>query len=78
MTRHGASFRTRVTRLRLLKRGGWGQFRAETVTLVDLDVEGEQSETHAFEVNDMFEVDILDLDDEDAETGLPYGRERSN
>lgn len=48
------------------------------MTLVDLDVGGEQSETHEFEVNDMFEVDILDLDDEDAETGLPYGRERSN
>lgn len=78
MTRHGASFRTRVTRLRLLKRGGWGQFRAETVTLVDRDREGEQSETHEFEVNDILEVDILDLDDEDAETGLPYGRERPN
>lgn len=73
MTRRGASFRTRVTRLRLLRRGGWGQFRAETVTLVDLDLDGEQSETHEFDVND-----ILDLDDEDAETGLPYERERPN
>ena len=78
MTRPGASFRTRVTRLRLLRRGGWGQFRAETVTLVDLDLAGEQSEIQ-FEVNDIREVnDILDLDDEDAETGLPYGRERTN
>lgn len=78
MSRPGAPFRTRVTRLRLLRRG-WGQFRAETVTLVDLDLEGEQSETHEFEVNDILEVhDILDLDDEDAETGLPHGRERPN
>jgi hypothetical protein len=30
-------------------------------------------------VNDILEVnDILDLDDEDAETGLPSGRERPN
>jgi hypothetical protein len=72
MSRPGASFRTRVTRLRLLRRG-WGQFRAETVTLVDLDLEPEQSEIHEFEVKE-----ILDLDDEDAETGLPYLRERSN
>jgi hypothetical protein len=78
MTRPRASFRTRVTRLRLLSRGGWGEFRAETVTLVDREQDGEQSETHEFEVNDVFEVDILDLDDEDAETGLPYGRERPN
>jgi hypothetical protein len=78
MTRLGASFRTRVTRLRLLRRGGWGQFRAETVTLVDLDLEGEQGETQEFEVNDILEVnDVLDLDDEDAETGL-YGRDRPN
>ena len=78
MSRPGASFRTRVTRLRLLRRG-WGQFRAETVTLVDLDLDREQSETGEFEVNDIREVnDILDLDDEDAETGLPYGRERPN
>lgn len=72
MSRLGASFRTRVTRLRLLKRG-WGQFTAETVTLVDLDLEGEQSAIHEFEVND-----VLEVDDEDAETGLPYGRERPN
>lgn len=72
MSRLGASFRTRVTRLRLLKRG-WGQFTAETVTLVDLDLEGEQSAIHEFEVND-----ILEVDDEDAETGLLYGRERPN
>jgi hypothetical protein len=72
MKRLSVSFRTRVTRLRLLRRG-WGQFRAETVTLVDLDVEREQSDVHEFEVND-----ILDLDDEDAETGLPRGRERRN
>lgn len=73
MGRPGAAFRTRVTRLRLLRRGGWGQFRAETVTLVDLDLESEQSEIHEFDVKD-----VLDLDDEDAETGLPYGRERPN
>lgn len=49
------------------------------MTLVDLDPEGEQSEIHEFEVNDIREVnDILDLDDEDSETGLPYGRERPN
>jgi hypothetical protein len=78
MSRPGASFRTRVTRLRLLSRG-WGQFRAETVTLVDLDLEGERSQTREFEVNDILEVnDIPDLDDEDAETGLPYGRDRPN
>lgn len=72
MKRLGASFRTRVTRLRLLRRG-WGQFRAETVTLVDLDLEREQSEVHEFEINS-----IPDLDDEDAETGLPRGRDRRN
>lgn len=72
MSRLGASFRTRVTRLRLLKRG-WGRFTAETVTLVDLDLEGEQSAVHDFDQNE-----ILDIDDEDAETGLPYGRERPN
>jgi hypothetical protein len=66
------SFRTRVTRLRLLRRG-WGQFATETVTLVDLDLEREQSEIHEFEIDD-----IRDLDDEDAETGLPRGRERRN
>ncbi len=72
MSRLGASFRTRVTRLRLLKRG-WGQFTAETVTLVDLDLEGEQSAVHDFDQNE-----ILDIDDEEAEMGLPYGRERPN
>lgn len=72
MSRFGAAFRTRVTRLRLRRRG-WGQFTAETVTLVDLDLEGEQSAVHDFDQNE-----ILDLDDEDAETGLPYGRERPN
>ena len=40
---------------------------------MDLDLEREQSEIHEFDVNE-----ILDLDDEDAETGLPYGRERPN
>lgn len=72
MSRLGASFRTRVTRLRLLKRG-WGQFTAETVTLVDRDLQGEQSAVHVFDQNE-----ILDVDDEEAETGLPYGRERPN
>lgn len=72
MTRLGASFRTRVTRLRLLKRG-WGQFTAETVTLVDCDLQDEQSAVHDFDQNE-----ILDIDDEEAEMGLPYGRERPN
>jgi hypothetical protein len=72
MSGPGASLRTRVTRLRLLRRG-WGQFTAETVTLVDLDFDdGEQW----YENNDLSE--ILDLDDEDAETGLPSVRERPN
>jgi hypothetical protein len=66
------SFRTRVTRLRLLRRG-WGQFATETVTLVDLDLEPEQSEVYGFEIDD-----IRDLDDEDAEIGLSRGRERPN
>jgi hypothetical protein len=71
--RLGAAFRTRVTRLRLLKRG-WGQFTAETVTLVDLDVD--ESERSGVRVIDLTE--IVELDEEDAETGLPYGRERLN
>jgi hypothetical protein len=72
MSRPGAPFRTRVTRLRLLRRG-WGQFTAETVTLVDLDLDDGEQWYRNINLNE-----ILDLDDEDAETGLPYGRERPN
>ena len=81
MTRHGASFRTRVTRLRLLKRG-WGQFTAETVTLVDLEFDESEQWYRNIDLNEIIDQgdpkEILDLDDEDAETGLPYGRERPN
>lgn len=72
MSRLDASFRTRVTRLRL-RRHGWGQFTAETVTLVDLDPEDSEQRYRDIDQNE-----VLDIDDEDAETGLPYGRERPN
>lgn len=71
MSRLGAPLRTRITRLRLLKR--WGQFTEETVTLVDSELDDQPSGIRIVELNE-----ILDLDDEDAETGLPYGRERPN
>ena len=71
MSQLGASFRTRVTRLRLLRR--WGQFTAETVTLVDADFEDSEQWYRNINLNG-----ILDIDDEDAETGSPHGRERLN
>jgi len=72
MNGRGSTFRPRVTRLRVLRRG-WGRFTAETVTIADLDP---TAGAEGVEVIDVTE--ILDLDDEDAETGLPYGRERPN
>jgi hypothetical protein len=72
--RRFAAFRPHVTRLRVLRRG-WGRFATEEVTLADLGL-GEPDETDGREPLDI--DDILDLDDEDAETGLPYGRERRN
>jgi hypothetical protein len=63
-----------VTRLRVLRRG-WGKFTAENVT-VHVD-----PRTTAEARSGTDEIDLtesLDLDDEDAETGLPYGRERPN
>jgi hypothetical protein len=67
------SFRPQVTRLRLL-RGGWGRFTEEIVTFGDPDpLERVEPGVRVVELDE-----ILDLDDEDAETGLPYGRERPN
>jgi len=71
--RQSAAFRPRVTRLRVLRRG-WGRFTTEEVTIGDLDTE--QTPPAGGTVLDLDE--ILDVDDEDAETGLPYGRERPN
>ena len=74
MNRRRGAITPRVTRLRVLSRG-WGRFTTETVTIADVDLD---------EVDDSggrSELDgdgILDLDDEDAETGLPHGRERPN
>jgi len=67
-----ATFRPRVTRLRVLRRG-WGQFTAEIVTIADLDPEDTERAEREIDVTDIF-----DLEDEDAETGLPRGRERPN
>ena len=72
--RRFAAFRPRVTRLRVLRRG-WGRFTAEEVTITDLGL-GEPDESGGLDPLDLEE--ILDLDDEDAETGLPYARERRN
>jgi hypothetical protein len=72
--RRSAAFRPRVTRLRVL-RSGWGRFTTETVTLSDLG-RGEADESAGLDPLDLDE--ILDQGDEDAETGLPYGRERRN
>lgn len=71
--RRSAAFRPRVTRLRVLRRG-WGRFTTEEVTIGDLDTE--RTPSGGGTVLDLDE--ILDVDDEDAETGLPYGRERPN
>jgi len=69
--RRSAAFRPRVTRLRVLRRG-WGRFTTEEVTIGDLDTEQTRSADGT-----VLDVDeILDIDDEDAETGLPHGRER--
>jgi len=56
-------------------RRGWGQFTAEIVTISDFDSD-ETERSDARTVGDFNE--ILDLDDEDAETGLPHARERPN
>ena len=71
--RRSAAFRPRVTRLRVLRRG-WGRFTTEEVTIGDLDAE--QTRSAGGTVLEIEE--ILDVDDEDAETGLPHGRERPN
>jgi hypothetical protein len=55
-------------------RRGWGRFTTEEVTIGDLDTEPTPSAGGT--VLDLDE--ILDVDDEDAETGLPYGPERPN
>ncbi len=71
--RRSAAFRPRVTRLRVLRRG-WGRFTTEEVTIGDLDTGQTPSAGGT-----VLEIDeILDVDDEDAETGLPHGRERPN
>jgi hypothetical protein len=74
MYRRLAAFRPHATRLRVL-RGGWGRFITEEVTIAGVDMGGplESGETTELEL-----TEILDLDDEDAETGLPDGRERLN
>lgn len=74
MYRRFAAFRPHATRLRVLGRG-WGQFIAEEVTIAGVDL-GEPLESGDRPEPELTE--ILDLDDEDAETGLPYGRERLN
>ena len=68
------AFSPRVTRLRVLRRG-WGLFTAETVRIADLDPDEADQSAGRSEL-DLDE--ILDLDDEGAETGLPYGRKRPN
>ena len=74
MYRRLAVFRPHVTRLRVLRRG-WGRFITEDVTIagVDLGAPLESGERTQLEL-----TEILDVDDEDAETGLPDGRERLN
>lgn len=72
MNKRGELSRMHVTRLRVLGRG-WGRFRAENVTVVVAP------ESEGAEVRSAIDlIEVLDLDDEDAETGLPYGRERRN
>lgn len=61
-----------VTRLRVLRRG-WGWFATEEVTLVDLDSQRARSAASEGDLED-----VVDLDDEGAETRLPYGRKRPN
>ena len=71
--RHEIS-RLHVTRLRL--RRGWGKFTAENVA-VNVDPNKEESVVRSgLDAIDVTEM--LDPDDEDAETGLPDGRERPN
>lgn len=74
MDRRSAAFRPRVTRLRVLRRG-WGQFTAEEVTFADVNpaMPGQIEGGSELDLNE-----ILDLDDEEAEMGLAYGRERPN
>jgi hypothetical protein len=64
--------RVMVTRLRVLRRG-WGRFTAEEVTLVDLDSQGARSAP-----SDVDLEEVLDLDDEDAETRPTYRQKRPN
>jgi hypothetical protein len=64
--------RVMVTRLRVLRRG-WGRFTAEEVTLVDLDSQGTRSAASELDVDE-----VLDPDDEYAETGPTYRRKRPN
>jgi hypothetical protein len=66
--------RLHVTRLRL--RRGWGKFTAENVA-VNVDPNKEESVVRSgLDAIDVTEM--LDPDDEEAETGLPDGRERPN
>lgn len=81
MTRRSEISRLHVTRLRVLPRG-WGAFKAEDVT-VQVDPDREEADVRS--AVDLTEVrsavhliELLDLDDEDAEIGLPFGRERRN
>jgi len=74
INRRRSPSRPRVTRLRILRRG-WGRFTEEIVTIADLDPD----EAAGTSVGSVIDVDdILDLDDEDAETGLAYRRDRLN
>ena len=72
MYRRFAAFRPHVTRLRVLRRG-WGRFIAEEVTIADVDL-GEPLESG----ENPSSIEILDVDGEDADARLPYGRERLN
>lgn len=74
MDRRREISRLHVTRLRL--RRGWGKFTAENVA-VNVDPNKEESVVRSgLDAIDVTEM--LDHDDEDAETGLPDGRERPN
>jgi hypothetical protein len=74
MYRRFPAFRPRATRLRVLRRG-WGQFITEEVTIAGVDLGGPPESGLRTELE---LTEILDLDDEDSETGLPDGRERLN
>ena len=72
MYRRFAAFRPHVTRLRVLRRG-WGRFIAEEVKIADVDL----GEPLASGENPS-SIEIFDVDDEDADTGLPDVRDRRN